>query len=293
MRPSTLLLALPALAAAQQQPLLDNLKGWFNRASASVASAVSSATESISIPNPVASGAAKVAALNVHRLTLANHNTLFKHSTKSARSGVASGVETWQVLVTGGNKTCFGLCEHAETAWNESIALVAASSKAPNFALVDCDVEGVLVSTPPFPSLHTSPTPLTPALQCHAWAIGPPQLMHISLPAPLPSQSPAATDVRYISVNRTSVTPRDFAALTLQDKYLETEPYEGVWHPFDGPLAKYQVNVPIGQVISAFSMVPSWVFMILVSFVSRTFMSRRLGQQAGGRPAPAAAAPAQ
>lgn len=71
MRVSTIVLALPALATAQQQiPLLDQVRGWFDKATASLSAVVSSATESIpsaSIPDPVASGAAKVAELKVER----------------------------------------------------------------------------------------------------------------------------------------------------------------------------------------------------------------------------------
>ena len=75
-------------------------------------------------------------------------------------------------------------------------------------------------------------------LQCHAWAVAPPKLLHFQIPQPLADQSGVATTFRSIDVNRTTVTAPQIASVILEDKYLETQPYEGFWHPFDGPLAK-------------------------------------------------------
>ena len=103
MRTSPLLLALPALSSAQQVPFLDQVKGWFAQASSTVSSAIPS-VPSISIPNPVASGAAKIAAAKVQRLTIENFNNVMKPGAATA----SPGIEPWMVFVTGGNKTCFG-----------------------------------------------------------------------------------------------------------------------------------------------------------------------------------------
>lgn len=73
-------------------------------------------------------------------------------------------------------------------------------------------------------------------------------------------------------VNRTSVTAPDIAAIHLQEKYKETEPYDGVFHPIDGALARFGVQIPVGYVIWGFSKIPSWAFMVGVSFLSRTLM---------------------
>ena len=171
MRTSSVLLALPALSTAQQFPFLDpyieQVKGFFAQASSTVSSSVSSvAPSSFSVPNPVASGAAKYADLKVERLTLDNHKSLFQQRT-------TAGIEEWMIFVTGGNGTCFGLCGHAETAWNESVALVAASPNPPRLAMVDCDADGVL---------------------CSAWALSPPAVLHFLLPQPLPDQSQPESD---------------------------------------------------------------------------------------------------
>ncbi|TKA82699.1 hypothetical protein B0A55_01271 [Friedmanniomyces simplex] len=272
MRTSPLLLALPALATAQQIPFLDQLnpyidqvKGYFGAATSTVASAASSAIpSSISIPNPAASAAAAFAATKVPRLTLENQKSLL------VPSSTVGGPEEWLLFVTGGNKSCFGLCESAERAWNESVGLMSASSTPPHFTLLDCDDQGVL---------------------CAAWALSPPTVIHMLLPQPLPDQSKPATTVRSIHLNRTTVAAPEIAAIHLQETYKEVPPYEGLWHPFDGPLAEYGVQIPVGYALWGFSKVPSWAFMIGVSFLSRSFMSRRMGaapaRPAGGTPAPA------
>ena len=213
MRTSPLLLALPALATAQQIPLLDQAKAWFTKASDSLygaASSVSSAAPSVpSVGSPIASGAATIADANVERLTLANHKDLLKPGAATA----SPGIEEWMILVTGGNKTCLGRCERSEIAWNESAALIAASPSAPNLARLDCETDPVL---------------------CNAWFMGPPTVMHIQLPQPLPDQSTPSTTVRTLALNRTTVTATEIANLHLQEKYKLLEPVEGVWHPFDG-----------------------------------------------------------
>lgn len=246
MRPSTLLLALPVLSAAQQIPFLDQVKLWLGKASDTISSAIPSAS-TFSIPNPIASGAKKIASLKVERLTLANHKDLLKPGAATA----SPGIEEWLIFVTGGNKTCYGLCKRAETAWNESVALISASRSPPNLAMLNCETDGVL---------------------CNTWMVDRPQLLHFLLPQPLADQSTPSSTVRYIRVNRTSVTAPEIAAVHLQEKYKETEPYDGIFHPFDGPLARFGLNVPVGYVIWGFSKIPSWTFMILVSFMSRTIL---------------------
>lgn len=250
MRTSPLLLALPALASAQQQvPFLDQVKGWFSKASATISSAIPSAPSvSIpSIPNPAALAAEKVAAQKVERLTVANHEDVMRPGAATA----SPGIEEWMVFVTGGNNTCFGRCGVAETAFNESTVLLSASKSPPNLAMLNCETDGVL---------------------CYAWSASPPSILHMFLPQPLADQSTPSSTIRYIPLNRTTVTAPEIAALHLQDKYKETEPYDGFMHPFNGPLAQYGLNLYAGYVIWGFSKIPSWAFMIGVSMLSRTFM---------------------
>lgn len=252
MRASTALLALPALGAAQQFPLVDQIKGFFAKASDSVSSAVPAAASSAAagvqdIPNPVAAGTAKIAEVSVQPLTLANHKDVLKPGAATA----SPGIEEWMIFVTGGNKTCYGMCGRAEEAFNGSVALLAASPSSPNLAYLNCEKDGVL---------------------CSAWAVSPPNVLHMQLPQPLPDQSTPPTTVRAINVNRTTITAPEVAAIHIAEKYKETQPYEGFWHPFDGPLAKNGLNIYAGWVLWGFSQIPSWAFMIGVSMISRTIM---------------------
>lgn len=250
MRTSPLLLAaLPALAtAAEQVPLLDHVKGWLARASDSISSALPKAPSTIpSIPNPVVAASAKVADYRVTSLDKDNYAQVLVPGAATA----SPGIEEWMIFVTGGNKTCYGLCTRAETAWNEATLLLAAAPSSPNLGLLDCETSGPL---------------------CSGWAASPPSVLYMHLPQPLADQSLPATTVRSIPLNRTSVTAPDVVALALQEKYKETEPYEGVFHPFDGQIAKLGMTIPVGYAIWGFAQIPSWAFMIVVSFASRSFM---------------------
>jgi hypothetical protein len=104
---SSILFLLPALGAvAEQKPLgiVDQLKGWFNKA-----------TEAAShvphiIPDSLDAGAAKVAGVVVQHLNSSNwKDVLAPGSGKS---------NEWMVYVDGGNKTCYGACANATKAWN-------------------------------------------------------------------------------------------------------------------------------------------------------------------------------
>ena len=247
MRASPILLALPALAAAADQiPLVDQVKGWFSQATA-VANSYIPQGQAPSFPNPIDAGAAAIARGVVEPITTENYNTVLKPGAATANPGL----EEWMVLITGGNKSCFGMCQHAETEWNRSVPLLTASRNAPHLGMINCETSQPL---------------------CNAWATGPPTIVHMFLPQPLPDQSTPATTVRFVQVNRTSITAQEIAAIHTEEKYKETEPYEGFFHPFDGQLAKLGVAVPLGWVFYGFSKVPSWMFMIAVSFGSRTIM---------------------
>ncbi|KAF2141231.1 uncharacterized protein K452DRAFT_228807 [Aplosporella prunicola CBS 121167] len=238
----SLLVALPALAVAQEQvPLADRVKGWFNKAQNYVTESVPAVTA------PVDAGAAKVAEVVVEPLTLENWRSVIN----SSNVATVDGPEEWMVFLTGGNKTCFGLCGNVTEAWNKSAPIIAASPSPPKLATIDCDEEGIL---------------------CNTWAASPPSIVHMLLPAPLPDQSKPATTVRYIPLNRTSTTAKDIAEIHSLKKYEEVTPYEGVFHPFDGALVQYGVSVPAAYFFYYFSKMPSWLPMVAISLLSRTFM---------------------
>lgn len=239
---------------------MDQVKGWFAKASDSITSAMPSSAQAPQIPNPVASGAKKIANAKVQRITTDNYKDVLKPGAATA----SPGIEEWMVFTTGGNKTCNGRCERAETAWNESVALISASPNPPELAMIDCEADPVL---------------------CLSWSVRPGCVLHFLLPQPLADQSTPATTFRNIYLNRTTVTAPEIAAIHLQEKYKETEPYEGIFHPFDGPLAHYGIAIPAGWVLWGFNQIPSWLFMVGISILSRTVMSRRM------QPAPAGGVP--
>ena len=155
------------------------------------------------------------------------------------------------VFVTGGNKTCYGQCGGVEAAWNESATAFAADPTAPNLASLNCDTAAVL---------------------CTIWAAGPPAIWHIEVPVTSVHQSRPATTIHIVPLNATTSTAQEIIEIHYGKTYEKRGVYEGAFHPFDGWLAKYGLNVPLGYVLFGFSMVPSWMFMILISFVSRTVM---------------------
>ncbi|KAE9988013.1 hypothetical protein EG328_000957 [Venturia inaequalis] len=263
MRYSSAILALPALALAQDQvPLADKVRGWFKQAQEYLPTAAS--VPSV-IPNPVDAGASFVAEAVVHELNLTNWQSIVAPSP----SAQTAGPEEWMIFLTGGNTTCYGLCGNVTKEWTKSVALLEATASPPKFASIDCETEQIL---------------------CNSWSVGPPSIVHVLLPAPLADQSKPATTVRFIPLNQVNTTASDIVELHTKSTYLDTEPYEGIWHPFDGLFATTGANVPIAYVMWGFAKMPSWLPMIAISMLSRRFMGRNVPQRApAAGPAPAAA----
>jgi len=255
------LLALPLLAAVtQQETPLEQAKAqaqyWFDKISSYIPNPSTAHTPDINAANAKAGGKA----LNI--LTLDDWESTIRSSVKP----VSSAPEEWWVLVTGGNKTCFGLCAGVETAFNETALLFSVNPAAPHLAYLNCDSQPVL---------------------CNSWAASPLNLWILEVGA-----KEAPVDIHLVSLNTTTTSVKTFTDLHATNSWKEQAPYEGYFHPFDGQLAKLGVAVPLGYVLWALTIIPSWLFMIGISFISRSIMSKRtLGPQPGqGRPA--AAAPA-
>lgn len=239
MRVSTLsLLALPLLAAAQADPL-EQVKAqaqyWFDKISSF-------------IPNPSAAhvapsaAAAKAGGKTLNVLTLANWEPTLRSSVKAA----STTPEEWWILVTGGNSTCFGQCGKVETAFNETAALWSINPTAPNLGYLNCETQPVL---------------------CNSWAAGPPSLWFMEMTA-----APNPVVVRSQRLNTTTTDVKFFTDLHASQEYKSIAPADGYFHPFDGPLAQYGLAVPLGYVFWFFNVVPSWLFMIAISFFSRNMM---------------------
>lgn len=253
MRLSPLVLALPALAAAEQQiPLLDQVKGWINnfagQASTSVSSASSAAASAASrVPNPTDAAAKSVEQLAVQDLTKENYAQVLKPGSATS----SPGIEEWMVYTTGGNRTCFGACGHADAEWAKAVTLLGAAPNAPHLGRLNCETDAQL---------------------CNAWAAGAPSIIYMQLPQPGLDQTTPATTVYYLPLNRTSISAADIAAIYTEKNFEKSTPYEGFFHPFDGTLAKTGLAIPFGWVVYGFSVMPSWALMIGISFFSRTFM---------------------
>jgi len=252
---STVALALPLLAAAQQSPLVqlqEAAQPYLDKFLAY-------------IPNPNLSkhaeaAAAKAAGYNVDVLHLDN----WKETIQPASKSYANGPDEWWVLMTGRNKTCFNQCNKAEAAFNETAALFATDPKAPHLALINCDDQPIL---------------------CNSWSAGPPVVWILEVGAP---GSPVP--VHKVGINTTTTTAKTFVDLNKSQSWKAKPAYEGYFHPFDGIVAQSGLAVPLAYVLWVFAIIPSWAFMIGVSFLSRTVMSRRQAPPAP-RPAAPAAAP--
>lgn len=255
MRVSALsILALPLLAAAQQDPLeqiKEQAQYWFDQISSYIPNPAKAHS-----PPPVA---AKAGGKAVNILTLND----WEHTIRSSVSATSTTPEEWWIFLTGGNKTCFNQCGVPEKAFNETAALWALDPSAPHLGYLNCENQPVL---------------------CNSWGAGPPSLWIMEV-----SAAPAPVNIRRKGLNISSTDVQTFTDLRDSQELKDLPLYDGYFHPFDGPLAKYQVAVPLGYVFWFFNIVPSWLFMIGVSFLSRSYLGKRgQGPNPGaGRPAAA------
>ncbi|OKL60262.1 hypothetical protein UA08_04789 [Talaromyces atroroseus] len=253
MRFSSLIALLPVLVAAQDQQYAfnDQVKGWFDQVKSFIPQAPVAPE---SVQQTAQKSTAKIAEKTTTQITFNNWKDVLEPSTEP---------QEWLIFLTGGNKTCFGRCLRAEHAYNDSLALFAADPTSPNLGYLNCEQEPIL---------------------CSVWAAAAPTVWHLDLPQALPGEPRPEIPLHVVNVNHTTVTPETIYNIHAEKTY-ENEPrYEGWLHPWDGALAQYGLNVPLGYVIYGFGVVPSWAMMIGMSFLSRNIMGRRAanpGQIAG------------
>lgn len=261
---SLLHLALPVIALAEDQaPLVDRLRGWFNKASEYLPSAPTAAMHS-----PLDAGASKVAGSAVNSLNITN----WKDVLAPGKPKMTGEPDEWMVFITGGNKTCHGLCDRVYAEWNvrftihhsynirnlltrtftqTSVALLSITKDPPKLGVINCE---------------------TDVLLCHLWYITPPAIYHFFIPHTSANGPKLATSARYIELNRTTSDASEIVAIHKKKEWEKTAPYEGAWHPFDGWLAKSHLNVPLAYIYWAFAAMPAWMPMMIVTFISRSFM---------------------
>ncbi|GLI79524.1 hypothetical protein PoHVEF18_007861 [Penicillium ochrochloron] len=255
MRFTSLITLLPALALAQEQvPLADRVQGWFNKAKSLVPTAVPA--------DPIQKMAEKVSEKRVTHVTMQNWQSLLTP---------AEDAQDWYIYITGGNKTCFGRCDIADKAFKESVLLFSADPTAPNLGQVNCEEERVL---------------------CATWSAGAPSVFYFQVPQAQPEgQARLPTPLHVVYMNTTTVTPEELYQIHSKKTFEKVPAYEGAFHPTDGLLAQYHLNVAFGYAIWAIGAIPSWTFMIAISFFSRTVMGRRMNNVGQPRrPAPAGSA---
>jgi len=244
---SVSLLALPLLAVAAQESPLDQAKAqaqyWFDK--------IVSFIPNPNVVQPSEVELVKPTGRPTSILTLDNWEETIRSSVKPT----SSTPEEWWVFVTGGNKTCFGRCQRAEAAFNETAALWATDPKAPHLAYLNCESQPVL---------------------CNSWGTGPLNIWILEVAAP-----PAPVDIHLLPVNATSITTKTLQDLRSSGEWKNQPVYTGQYfHPFNGLLAQYGLAVPLGYFFWIFSVVPSWVFMIAVSFLSRRIVNGRINPAA-------------
>lgn len=264
---STVLLALPLAAAAAESPFdqykaqFQNFLGRFTGALNPPATVTEESTEPVSAkakPKPKPSAKA----VKIESLTLETWNNTLFAPVKPA----ATQPEEWWVLITGRNSTCFGHCLQAETAFNESAVKISSVAKStPHMAILNCEDQKIL---------------------CNSWSASAGSLWIFEM---LPS--PAPIDIYVRRLNLTSTTAQTLLDLQASGSKETFKLHDGYFHPYDGFLAKNGLAVPVGYLFWAFNLVPSWGLMLVVSFVSRSLVTRRMEPPANRRnPANAAAA---
>ncbi|KAF4949620.1 hypothetical protein FSARC_13428 [Fusarium sarcochroum] len=252
---STVLAALPALAAAQDSPI-DQYKAQFQNIIGQFSSYIPNPGQH----DPVAAAEAKAGSMRLNVLTLEN----WKQTLYEPVSAGATTPEEWWLLVSGGNKTCYGRCGNVEQAFNETAAKFALLENTPHMAYLNCDNQPIL---------------------CNSWSAGPATLFAFNM---LPE--PAPIDVYTKRLNLTTTTSDTLVNLQASGNKEEFNHLESFFHPFNGKLAELGLSVPFGYLMWAMGLVPNWLFMLLVSFGSRAMMSRRMGGADGRPQAPQAGA---
>ncbi|KAK7733069.1 hypothetical protein SLS53_008256 [Cytospora paraplurivora] len=235
---SSILSALPVLAAAQGEQF-EQYKAQFQQ----VVGQVGSYLPNPSKHDPIQAAQAKAGESKLNILTLNN----WKETLLAPVDAEQTTPEEWWVLITGGNKTCFGHCSKIEDAFKQSAAQLALQPEPPHVGYVNCDDQPIL---------------------CNLWGAGAGSLWLFEIPPP-----PAPVD---IYVKRLNLSTTDSATVTDLYKTRGDKSQfvlkDGYFHPFDGELVKYGVAVPVAWFFWVLSVLPSWALMLGMSFISRTIM---------------------
>lgn len=100
---------------------------------------------------------------------------------------------------------------------------------------------------------------------CNVWSAGVGWLWNFEM---LPE--PAHIDIYKKRLNLTTVTSDEI--VSLQGKKDEFKVEDSIWHPFNGKVAELGISVPFAYFLWIFNLLPSWAFMLIISFFSRSMM---------------------
>lgn len=140
-----------------------------------------------------------------------------------------------------------GHCAKVEAAFNETAAKFALLPSAPHVAMLNCENQPVL---------------------CNSWSAVAGALWIIDM---LPA--PAVIDIHSKRLNWTTTTSDTFMELYKSGSREDFKVKDGVFHPFDGFFAQNGLSTPVGYFLWIFTVIPSWAFMVIFTFLSRTTMS--------------------
>jgi hypothetical protein len=200
------------------------------------------------IHDPVAALEAKLGSMRLHVLTKENWwDTLMEGVTPQTVSP-----SEWWVLLSGRNTTCGGRCGQLDQAFNETAAKFALSPGSPKMGYLNCDDQPLL---------------------CSSWMIGAGHIWAIDV---LPN--PEEVNIYKHRFNVTLATSDEMVSLRVPDKaaderWTEVDSY---FHPFKGQVSKLGLGMPFAYILWFFNIFPNWLFMLVVSFASRSMMSRRM-----------------
>lgn len=100
---------------------------------------------------------------------------------------------------------------------------------------------------------------------CNVWSAGVGWLWNFEMLPP-----PAEINIYKKRLNLTTVTSDEL--VSLQGKKDQFKVEDSIWHPFNGKLAELGVSVPFAYFLWIFNLLPSWAFMLIISFFSRSMM---------------------
>ncbi|PHH59682.1 hypothetical protein CDD81_2684 [Ophiocordyceps australis] len=156
--------------------------------------------------------------------------------------------------------------EWIEQAFNETAAKFALTPGSPHVAYLNCDHQPIL---------------------CNSWSASTANLWSFAMLPP-----PAPITIYSKRLNLTTTTSDGLVALHSAGNKEGWTEVDSWFHPFNGIATELGLSVPYAYIVWAFKLIPNWLFMLIVSFASRSMMSNRMNNQqrrTASGPQPAAA----